>query len=391
MLRSLITGLILCSVTISISSQEPDNVRELHKKADALVEQGNYVAALPILQKLSVAEPQNPSVHFQLGFAYLSKAQLSNNVREKMALRKRGRAEFVKAKTLGSKESVVDALIESIPSDGSLPKKRKPTPADKAMKNAENAFAQGKNDEALKYYKKAHKLNPILYTAPLYVGDVYIRLKDFTNAEIWYQKAISINPYRETAYRYSATPLMKMNKHDEALKRYVEAYIVEPYSKYATAGLTNWGRVTSTRLGHPRVNVPVSKSNKNGKPLTTITVNPTQDGSAAWLGYTATRILWKDSKFSKTFPNERRYRHSLKEEAEAFRSAIRIAKELRTKGTKLNTELEVLIELDKKGLLEAFILMAKPDRGIARDHANYIRSNRSNLRRYVMDYVIVKK
>ena len=388
MIRSLIAGLILCSVTISVNAQRPDNISELHKKADALVEQGNYVAALPILQKLNVAEPKNPSVQFQLGFAYLSKAQLSNNVREKMALRKRGRAAFIKAKNLGSKESVVDALIESIPPDGSFRKIGKLSPADKAMKNAENAFAQGKNDEALKYYKQAHKLNPILYTAPLYVGDVYVRLKDFTNAEVWYQKAISINPYRETAYRYSATPLMKMNKHDEALKRYVEAYIVEPYSKYATAGLTNWGRVTSTRLGHPRVVVPVSKSKKGN---TTITLNPKQDGSVAWLGYTTTRLQWKDTKFAKTFPNERGYRHSLREEAEAFRSVIGLAKELRTKGTKLNKELEVLVELNEKGLLEAFILIAKPDRGIARDHANYIRSNRKKLRQYVMEYVILKK
>ena len=47
-----------------------------------------------------------------------------------------------------------------------------------------------------------------------------------------------------------------------------------------------------------------------------------------------------------------------------------------------------LKKLEKDGLLEAFILLAMPDQGIAADFAGYRKSNVDNLRRYVKQYVL---
>jgi len=41
-------------------------------------------------------------------------------------------------------------------------------------------------------------------------------------------------------------------------------------------------------------------------------------------------------------------------------------------------------------VLEAFVLMAKADEGIADDHADYLKNNRPKLRQYVLSYVITK-
>jgi len=49
------------------------------------------------------------------------------------------------------------------------------------------------------------------------------------------------------------------------------------------------------------------------------------DGSFAWISYGATRSTWRKEKFAKVFPNERAYRHSLAEEADALRSVILLA------------------------------------------------------------------
>lgn len=46
------------------------------------------------------------------------------------------------------------------------------------------------------------------------------------------------------------------------------------------------------------------------------------------------------------------------------------------------------MKLDQDGLLEAYILLAIPDDGIARDFADYRRANADKLRRYVLQYVI---
>jgi tetratricopeptide (TPR) repeat protein len=245
-----------------------------------------------------------------------------------------------------------------------------------------------KIDEALAAYQKAHRLDPKIYEAALFSGDMYLRKNEFPNAEIWYQKAIAIDPNRETAYRYSATPLMKQGKTALARDRYIEAYISEPYSRFAMNGILQWGQATNTQLSHPRVEVPEFKTGADGKTTSTININPLADGSTAWIGYTATRAEWREKKFAATFPAEKTYRHTLREEAEALRSVVRMANELKAKTKTLNPQIETLMKLERDGLLEAFIIMAMPDEGIAQDQPAYLRQNRDKLRQYVVKYVI---
>jgi hypothetical protein len=47
-----------------------------------------------------------------------------------------------------------------------------------------------------------------------------------------------------------------------------------------------------------------------------------------------------------------------------------------------------LKKLNDEGLLEAYILLARPDAGIVRDHPDYLKQHRDKLRRYVVEYVI---
>ncbi|MGI8544217.1 MAG: tetratricopeptide repeat protein [Aridibacter sp.] len=73
------------------------------------------------------------------------------------------------------------------------------------MIEGERAFTKGNYDEAIKLYGKALELDPKIYFAALFTGDMYLRKEEFDKAEIWYQKAIAIDPNIETAYRYWAT------------------------------------------------------------------------------------------------------------------------------------------------------------------------------------------
>jgi len=183
---------------------------------------------------------------------------------------------------------------------------------------------------------------------------------------------------------------MKQKKYEQARDRYVEAWITQPYSKLAMQGIIQWGQITKTGLSHPKVDIPETKVGTDGKQNTTININPlVDDGSMAWIAYSATREVWKEEKFAKTFPKETSYRHSVDEEVEALRSVVSMARSVKTKS--LNPQIGVIEKLDKDGLLEAFVIMAKPDRGIAQDHPGYLRVNRDKLRKYVLGYVIEKK
>ena len=53
----------------------------------------------------------------------------------------------------------------------------------------------------------------------------------------------------------------------------------------------------------------------------------------------------------------------------------------------LSPALAKLKRLNDEGLLEAYILLAKPDNGISQDHPGYLKENREKLRRYTVQYV----
>ena len=376
------------------SAQTSESVEEMKVRVAALMKETKFTEALPLLEKLVVAEPNEPQTHYYLGNALLGQAANSKDQQARKSLRIRARQAFIRSKELGIGQPNIDAMIQGLPADGSDGAAFSQNyEANALMDQAEGLFAQGKMDAALNNYQKALALDPKLYHAALFSGDVFMQKEDFAQAEIWYQKAIAIDPNKETAWRYSATPLMKQQKYDQARDRYIEAYISEPYNRFTAAGLTQWAQATRASLAHPQINIPTNvtfdeKGNANiSLGADTLLGEGKEDGSFAWISYGASRSLWHKEKFARAFPNEQTYRHSLLEEAEALRGVISMA--TGDKATKkLSTTLAKLKKLNDEGLLEAYILLARPDQGIARDHPAYLKDNRDKLRRYVVTYVV---
>jgi tetratricopeptide (TPR) repeat protein len=376
-----------------VAAQTGESIAELKAKVADLMKQNKYTEALPLLEKIVVVEPNDAQTQFSLGFALVAQANNTKDPQQHVALSLRARAAFVRAKELGIQEPIVDALIGSIPPDGSPGATfSENIGANSLMVEAEAFFSQGKLDEALKNYQEALRLDPKLYHAALFSGDVYTQKQDYKQALSWYERAIAIDPNIETGYRYSATPLMKQGKIEAARDRYIEAFITEPYSRFARAGLVQWAQLTKTAIGHPAIEIPTSvtfddkgdaKVNLDASAL----LGGKDDGSFAWISYGATRSTWHKELFAKRYPGERAYRHSLIEEAEALRSVISLATSDQKVKT-LSTPIAKLKRLNDEGLLEAYILLARPDEGIAQDHPAYLKENREKLRRYMVQYVV---
>lgn len=382
----------LALVSPATQAQTTESTSELKRRVSDLMEQTKYTEALPLLEKLATLDPKDGETQFYLGFALLGQANNTKDEAMRKTLRIRARNSYIKAKQLGFNEPRLDALIMSLPEDGSdAPSYSSNVKADALMQEGEAFFSQGKADEALKKYQQALELDSKLYHAALYSGDIYLQKQDFTQAEYWYQKAIAIDPTKETAYRYSATPLMKQGKTDAARDRYVEAFITEPYNRFAAAGLIQWGRATKTTLAHPDIDIPTNVTfDEKGNAKVNLDASALigkENGSFAWLSYGVTRTSWRKEKFAKTFPSEKTYRHTLAEEVDALQSVISTA--LSDKSVKtLSPSLATLKKLNDEGLLEAYLLIARPDEGIAQDHPAYLKQNREKLRRYVIEYVV---
>ena len=151
--------------------------------------------------------------------------------------------------------------------------------------------------------------------------DAQFRSDHFDAAGVWFAKAIAINANRETAYRYWGDALDAQGKTEPARDKFVEAIIAEPYGRRSYVGLTQWAERHKVNMGHPKIEPPNSTRSQDGK--TTLAIDPrtlnSSDGSSNWLVYNLTRIAWSKGDFFKNYPDEKVYRHSLKEEAAALR------------------------------------------------------------------------
>src|SRR5690242_18561761 len=361
--------LLLATVVTATAQDDPDRARAFQLYRDT-----KYVEALPLFEQLALKYPEDPTVIENLGMLVFTQSAYLKTPAERKSARKRGRALMLQAQKLGGNSPLLSAMIAGIPEDGGedstfSPKKE----VDEAMKEGEAAFAKGDFSRAIDMYQRALLLDPNLYEAALFTGDVYFKTADQVKAGEWFGRAVKINPDRETAYRYWGDSLMKQGKVTEAGEKFVEAYIAEPYNRLARAGFVNWGDKVHIELAHPRVELPANIKAKPGE--ATLTIDPSlfdkdkeKNGSAvAWMTYGITRAGWQDE-FAKQYPNEKTYRHSLKEEAAAMRAALKVLGEQKgTDASKIDPSLQVIKRLDKEGLLEAFILLALPDQGIAND------------------------
>jgi tetratricopeptide (TPR) repeat protein len=385
-LRSLLSFAIALTLTSTILSQTEEEIKEALVQSLTLVNQGKYLEAEPYLAKLVQVAPDVANLRIMYGTVLLVKSkQVSNNEEAKKAAAL-ALEQFQAAKRLGSNDSKLDELIATLGGDPATGGPAKQNTNSSAFDQAEIKFAQSKFEEALPLYKKALEEDPKNYLAALYSADCLMQLTKYDDAEKYYQKAIEIDPDRETAYRYSATYLMKQKKYDQARDRYIEAYIAEPYGGMSIRGINQWAEITGAELGHPVVDIPEFKYDTAGKPVTVMNEKSLAEGSKAWLAYSLMRDSWHKEKFAKAFPKEAKYRHTLTEEAEALRSVLASAKEQKLS----HPHFELLQKLDSEGLLEAFILLAHADEGIAEDYSTYRKDNRAKLRQYVLNYVIKK-
>ena len=401
---SALSCLLLILAMSSVSyAQTQETYEARREKAFELFKQTKYTEAIPIFEKLAVENPQDREVLEILGVLIVGNANNIQDPETKKKERLRARAMLLRAKELGANSALLLNTLDGLPADGSggnasYSNKQE---AEKAIREGEEAFMQGNMDKAIEAYQRALKADPTLYEAALYLGDAYKTKKEFDKAGEWYAKAIAINPERETAYRYWGTALYQQGKTKESGEKRMEAYLRDPYNRLAVNGFVEWANAAGVRLGHPRVDIPTSVSSTGEGTNITLDMSmlddKKKDGSSAWMMYGIMRAGWSAGKegklsesFSKAYPNEKKYRHSLAEEVDALRMVLSsVETDLKEKKIKnLEPSLAALKKLNDAGLLESYILLARADEGIAEDYYPYFKNNADKVRRYVTEVVM---
>jgi len=366
----------------------------LRKQALDLYRQGKFVDAMPLLEKLSMANSSDFVVKEHWAYCTLeySKTLASPEARKRARLQARRLA--VEAKQLGDAGELLETLL-SIPEDGSDLKFSDRPEIDQAMKAAEASRAKGNLDEARKGYLHVLELDPKNYDATVYVGDVYFSEHAYNSAGEWFAKAIKLDPDKETAYRYWGDALAISGKNDEAREKYINAVIAQPYTRPPWTALRQW----ADHIKQP-FNAILLQNKSAAKPASDKTVSldehSLKDGSlesAGWDAYNQSRSAWQQGKFRKEFPKESAYRHTLKEETESLGAMVKVLAPdaaSQKKAEELDPALLGLIRVEQAGLLEPFVLLNRADPQIAQDYPAYRSAHHDKLYRYMDEFVLPK-
>jgi len=171
--------------------------------------------------------------------------------------------------------------------------------------------------------------------------------------------------------------------------------VANPYRQTSWNGLHGWLTRNNLKLKEIPIQLPAGPTtNAKGNTVINIdasTLDKKNDSSgAAWLMYPMERTLWRNEKFTKEYPQEKTYRHSLKEETAALSMAVTVFHELQQKKKDGNPDasLTLLSQFKAEGLLEPYVLVTKPDKEIAQDYSAYRAAHREKLIEFVDKYLV---
>jgi tetratricopeptide (TPR) repeat protein len=380
---------VLCLATAGFAQDDNDAAR-----ANALFTAGRRPEALPLYENLAKAHP-NEQLYFERLADCLGaeSAQLSDPAQIK-AVRIRMRDAAKRAIELGDTAEFIRMMANADP-DQPLYSGIE-SPAKVLLAEAEKAYTAGDFPTAMAKYTAAAEADPHLYEAALYAGDTAYVQHDLKTAALWFARAIAIDPDRETAYRYWGDAILKYgNDPMAAREKFIDALVAEPYSRLAWQGMRQWAQLEKAVLMAPKIERPAGPVVDPKKPNTiNITIDPamtdekTHPGGYAWTGYSLARASFRGDEFKKVFPDEKEYRHSLKEEDTALSAVAQIVKDGHIAPEMLDESLRNLVELNDAGMLDCWILINGADNGIAQDYDAYRKEHRQLLHDYLDRFVV---
>ncbi len=386
----LLIGMVSVCASLRLVAQIDDGSSSHvnRRRAYALFEDGKRLEALPLFEELVKADPQDSAMLVALAACLVDHAATLPDQEGGGKERLRARDLLDRAWELGNRSTLamnLSQLLRQLPETGAVRYSDNPR-VDEAMRAGEAAFSRRAFDEAIEHYGKALALEPGNYSAALFIGNTYDRQKDVAHAAAWYERAIGLDPNVETAYRYYADMLAKQGDMDKARTLLIQAAVAEPYNRAVWRELHAWAALNHTAVIAVLVGVPPEQTGQQS-------TAPAQT-AAIWRGYWEVRARWRTGgAFSKHFPEEREYRHSLPEESEALATAAATIERLRSDESRAewirsDESLRLLLSLYQAHMIEAYVLFSLGDTGIARDYDAYRASHRGSLEAYLDRYVV---
>ena len=379
----------LAQATPAVITPEADPER---KAAFDIYKEGMMVQAMPLLEKLAAKYPKDLAVWEAWGVSELGYSQTLADPESRRKERVSARTTLLKAKDLGDNSNLLQTLLGMLPEDGGSAAFSSRQEVNEIMQTAEADFSRGDLDKARDGYIHASLLDPNLYEAPLFTGDVIYKQHKPDSAGEWFARAIQIDPNRETAYRYWGDALVSLGDMRGAREKFIQAVVADPYGRNSWMGLKQWADHVKVTLNWVRLQDKSKVTQKDDTHINITLDSGVAKGDPAgggWAAYAISRAAWRGDKFKKEFPNEPQYRRTMREEADALHLMVTVLSRPEN-AAKLDPSLAALVKIDQAGFIEPFALLNRADKEIAQDYAPYRVAHRDVLYRYFDEFVVPK-
>jgi tetratricopeptide (TPR) repeat protein len=334
---------------------------ELLNKAKQDYKKGKLESALQLAAQASDLAPQSAEVHLLLAIINFRMGNSETDAAEKSQLLSMGLNELRFARRLDPEDINVYMTAKDILAAKYLPRTPGSPDAQKSYLKAETCFAQGRYADAVKAYTKTIELEPSFGKAYLHCGDCFFANGRIAEALKFYQLAIVKSPLDASAYRFAADALRKLGKADEARNYTVLSLLADPEYPLIWGDMEQIASTEGRQLQRHADLVPIQfllLGIDAGSYDESIYDNLPPQGIPAWREYVRSKLLWRQEKFEKAFPNDSFYHTSFNEEMESLQAAVTKWKSLKSENSSLRDEsLDFLRQVSVDGLLDAFVYL----------------------------------
>jgi tetratricopeptide (TPR) repeat protein len=325
------------------------------------LKKGKIDLALDLAGKAAQDAPQAAEAHMLLASAHFQKSQRVIDAEQKNRHLVAGLNELRLARRLDPEDLQSYAAARSYMASKYLPAYPNSPDAKKTYQEAEERFALEQYRDAAKLYLRIIQMEPQFGLAYRHLGDCYFASGGFEDALNWYRQAAAKSPLDAAAYRYAAHALTKLGRKEEAREYVIRSLMADPEYPLAWQNLEETARSEGRNLERHSEIIPfqfllLSTDTDSYDESLFDSVPP--DTVPAWREYVKSKLLWRQEKFQKQFPNAQFYHTTFQEELDCLQKLTEAWSSLKEETPSLHDDsLDFVRQVAIDGKLEAFVFL----------------------------------
>jgi len=368
---------------------------EALKKAEKSFEKGKVDEALGHAQRATAIAPQAAEAHFLIANIHLqssSKVHDQNKKNEHLAV---GLSELRLARRLDPEDLRSYIAAKAYLAYRFMPQRPKSQEADELYSEAEDRFAKGRYEDAVKRYMKVVQLEPQFGKAYLHLGDCVFASGNLEEALKFYKQAMRVTPLDPAAYRFAADTLLELGRTDESRGYILQSILADPEYPLAWKNLEEFAKAEGSSFRRHAEIIPnrflfLGFDDEAYDERMFDSVAPAS--VPAWREYTRNKLLWRQKKFSEVFPQSPFYHTTYQEELDCIGRLVEKWSAMRDENPDLRNEgLDFLRQVKLDNQLEAFVFLELFTEEYRPSYEPWRKENEQRALSYVSNHIMSRR